>query len=89
MQYKAIDSKIWPETLESYGGRGAIFVKRFHRQMFYNEIQSWNIENNVKEYKPIIDAINQDFNGKNGPSMTDEGKHMIWKYNSGILQDYC
>jgi len=40
--------------------------------MFYNEFNR-EMKNNVQEYKPIIDAINQDFNWKNmAPTMTDE-----------------
>ncbi|HCO85493.1 MAG TPA: sulfatase, partial [Arenibacter sp.] len=50
----------------------------------YNEFNRGN-EEQRQEYKPIIDAINQDFREK-WPTMTDEEK-MIWKYQR-YMQDY-
>jgi arylsulfatase A-like enzyme len=81
MQYSH-DSKIWPETLEEMGGVEP-FVEGSQADV-YNEFNRGN-EKQRQEYKPIIDAINQDFKEK-WPTLTDREK-MIWKYQR-YMQDY-
>jgi len=81
MQYSH-DSKIWPETLEAMGD-----VEPFaegSQADVNNEFNRGN-EEQKSQYKPIIDAINQEFKEK-WPTMTDEEK-MIWKYQR-YMQDY-
>ena len=81
MQYSH-DSKIWPETLETMGDVEP-FVEGSQADV-NNEFNRGN-EEQKSQYKPIIDAINQEFKEK-WPTMTDEEK-MIWKYQR-YMQDY-
>lgn len=81
MQYSH-DSKIWPETLEAMGDVEP-FVEGSQADV-NNEFNRGN-EEQKSQYKPIIDAINQEFKEK-WPTMTDEEK-MIWKYQR-YMQDY-
>jgi arylsulfatase A-like enzyme len=76
------DSKIWPETIEDMGN--VVPVVQNTQANIYNEFNRAN-EAQKQEYKPIIDAINEDFREK-WPSMTDKEK-MTWKYQR-YMQDY-
>ena len=81
MQYSH-DSKIWPKTLEAMGDVQP--VVEGSQADVNNEFNRGN-EEQKSQYKPIIDAINQDFMEK-WPTMTDKEK-MIWKYQR-YMQDY-
>ncbi|RTE54311.1 DUF4976 domain-containing protein [Arenibacter aquaticus] len=81
MQYSH-DSKIWPATLEAMGDVQP--VVEGSQADVNNEFNRGN-EEQKSQYKPIIDAINQDFREK-WPTMTDKEK-MIWKYQR-YMQDY-
>ncbi|PWJ58733.1 arylsulfatase A-like enzyme [Dyadobacter jejuensis] len=76
------DSKIWPETLEAMG-RVEPVVNNTQANI-YNEFNRANAEQK-QQYKPIIDAINEDFKA-NWAGKSDRDK-MIWKYQR-YMQDY-
>lgn len=77
------DSKVRPETVAKMGELASPIVPEF-RNSFYGPYNRATDEQK-KEYQPILDAINDDFE-QNWPGMSDEEK-MNWKYQR-YMQDY-